>query len=120
MNDKSANGGGQPPSPLNGERLPRTSSRLEPLNPVGTRSTASPSSGLQLGTQWNASLPVPAGRFMGRAGVRGEMSGRFRRNTVLVCPHFALTSPSPLPSLRERSGNADARFSSMLASWQVA
>jgi hypothetical protein len=61
-----------PPSPLNGERIRRTSSHIEPLNPVGTRSTASPSSGLQLGTQWNASLPVPAGRFMERAGVRGE------------------------------------------------
>jgi hypothetical protein len=51
------------PSALNGERFPRTSSRLDPLNLVGTRSTASPTSGLQLGTQWNASLPVPAGRL---------------------------------------------------------
>jgi hypothetical protein len=51
-----------------GERIRRTSSRPEPLNPVGTRSTASPSLGLQLGTQWNASLPVPAGRFMGSGG----------------------------------------------------
>jgi hypothetical protein len=30
------------PSPLHGERIRRTSSRLEPLNLVGTRSTASP------------------------------------------------------------------------------
>jgi hypothetical protein len=60
------------PSPLNGERIRRTSSLVEPLNPVGTRSTASPISAPQSGTQWNASLPVPAGRFMERAGVRGE------------------------------------------------
>jgi hypothetical protein len=60
------------PSPPSGERIRRASSRLDPLNPVRTQWNASPSSGLQLGTQWNASLPVPAGRFMERAGVRGN------------------------------------------------
>jgi penicillin-binding protein 1C len=63
---------GATPSPLNGERIRRTSSRIEPLNPVGTRSTASPTSAPQSGTQWNASLPVPVGRFRERAGARGE------------------------------------------------
>jgi WD40 repeat protein len=77
------------PSPLNRERFPRTSSRLDPLNPVGTRSTASPSSGLQLGTQWNASLPVPAGRFMERAGVRGEAGGIGSSNSNLCSGQFS-------------------------------
>jgi hypothetical protein len=96
---------GRLPSPLpkGGERIRRTSSRLGPLNPVGTRSTASPSSGLQLGTQWNASLPVPAGRFMGRAGVRGEKV----ENPPISAAHLPddrppLTLPSPLPPGAER------------------
>jgi hypothetical protein len=95
--------GASSPSPLNGESIRRTSSRLEPLNPVGTRSTASPSSGLQWGTQWNASLPVPAGRFMGRAGVRGE---KLKKRPISWAdlrddrPH--LTLPSPLPPGAER------------------
>jgi hypothetical protein len=91
------------PSPLNGERIRRASSRIEPLNPGGTRSTASPSSGLQLGTQWNASLPVPAGRFMGRAGVRGETV----ENPSISAAHLPndrphLTLPSPHPPGAER------------------
>jgi hypothetical protein len=95
------------PFPLNGERIRRTSSRLDPLNPVGTRSTASPSSGLQLGTQWNASLPVPAGRFMGRAGVRGEWVKKHAITGVDLrydCPHLTLPSPFPPGAEREDPG----------------
>jgi hypothetical protein len=90
------------PSPLHGERiLPRRTSRLGPLNPVGTRSTASPSSRLQLGTQWNASLPVLAGRLMERAGVRGESARRLPfAETPSALPHLIL--PSTLPPGAER------------------
>jgi hypothetical protein len=70
----------------------RTCSRLEPLNPVGTRSTASPTSAPQSGTQWNASLPVPVGRFMGRAGVRGENAPR--RTTSALRPEASRISCS--------------------------
>jgi hypothetical protein len=59
--------GREPLDRRDGERIFRNEiSRPEPLNLVGTRSPASPCSGLQLGTQWNAFLPVPAGRFMER------------------------------------------------------
>jgi hypothetical protein len=91
------------PSPLNGERIRRTSSRHDPLNPVGTRSTASPTSALESGTQWNASLPVSAGRFMERAGVRGEKVENppiSAANLPDDRPH--LTLPSPLPPGAER------------------
>jgi hypothetical protein len=94
--------------PLNGERIRRTSSRLEPLNPLGTRSTASPSLDLQLGTQWNASLPVPAGRFMGRAGVRGEKIEKrpiSRADLQEDRPHLTLLSPLP-PGAEREDGRA--------------
>jgi hypothetical protein len=92
------------PSPLNGERMLRNRiSRVEPLNLVGTRSTASPFLRQQSGTQWNASLPVPEGRFMERAGVRGENienSPISRADSADDHPH--LTLPSPLPPGAER------------------
>jgi hypothetical protein len=101
------------PSPLNGERIRRASSRLEPLNPVGTRSTASPSSALQSGTQWNASLPVPAGRFM----ERGENTPRHRTSPcALRTSDFGFwisfgmglsvfARPTPAPPARRTSCN---------------
>jgi hypothetical protein len=83
------------PQPVIGERIRRASSRLEPLNPVGTRSTASPSSGLQLGTQWNASLPVPAGSFMGRL---------VRRKSRIKPLNLVGTRSTASPFLSQQSG----------------
>lgn len=58
------------------ERVRRPSSRIDPLNSVGTRSTASPSSELQLGTQWKASRPARTVGFMDRRQRRIYAAGR--------------------------------------------
>jgi hypothetical protein len=111
-------GGREGPSPLchpNGAGLRPNGMRcFEPVDQVRTRSTASPSSGLQLGMQWNASLPVPTGRFVGRvprkAASHVEPLNRSRRR------QSALTSPPPglcaLTSAVTRFKSASASVSS--------
>jgi hypothetical protein len=84
------------PSPLNGERFPRTSSRFEPLNPrrVGRVTPCAPVFGSRPGGAHGVTRPT--WWFMERAGVRG---GSVEQALVLQGrgaedpPHLTLPQP---------------------------
>jgi len=99
------------PSPGSRRRDPPDGpSHRTPLNPVGTRSTASPSWRRNSGTQWNASLPSRRG---------GSWAGSAGRPLQGIPRHALRGFITGQPGCTRRAGRAWARPACLVLSYEA-